>query len=150
MVDGKKDRQLVHRLVAKTFISNPDNLPIINHLDSDPTNNSVDNLEWCDYSYNNKYGYSCGNHALTEKFYESVKSPKPYLWKPVVALDKNDLSEVKRYNSVSEAANDIIDRFSHDSPFSSVKTNISTAAKDNTKTSYGFKWKYIDRVKCND
>lgn len=36
----------VHRLVAMTFIANPDNLPIINHKDLNKLNNSVDNLEW--------------------------------------------------------------------------------------------------------
>lgn len=46
----------VHRLVAKTFIPNPDNLPYINHKDEDIHNNCVDNLEWCTPEYNNNYG----------------------------------------------------------------------------------------------
>ena len=46
---------LVHRLVAETFIPNPNNYPIINHKDENPTNNCVDNLEWCTYQYNNTY-----------------------------------------------------------------------------------------------
>lgn len=46
----------VHRLVAQAFIPNPDNLPIINHKDENPSNNHVENLEWCTHQYNNCYG----------------------------------------------------------------------------------------------
>ena len=53
--DGTHKRFLVHRLVAKAFIPNPNNLPIINHKDQDGTNNFVNNLEWCDHCYNNRY-----------------------------------------------------------------------------------------------
>lgn len=53
--DGKKEGYKVHRLVCKAFISNPQNLPCINHKDEDKLNNHKDNLEWCSYSYNNSY-----------------------------------------------------------------------------------------------
>ena len=46
---------LIHRLVALTFLPNPDNLPCVNHKDEDKTNNKVDNLEWCDHKYNSNY-----------------------------------------------------------------------------------------------
>lgn len=47
---------LVHRLVAKTFIPNPNNYPIINHKDENKLNNCVENLEWCTQKYNLNYG----------------------------------------------------------------------------------------------
>ena len=54
--NGKTKRYSVHRLVALAFIPNPDNLPIINHKDENPSNNNVNNLEWCTYKYNINYG----------------------------------------------------------------------------------------------
>lgn len=53
---GKRSCNLVHRVIAKTFIDNPSNLPEVNHKDEDKANNSVENLEWCDHRYNNNYG----------------------------------------------------------------------------------------------
>ena len=44
--NGKGYKQRVHRLVAKTFIPNPENKPQVNHIDFNLKNNSIDNLEW--------------------------------------------------------------------------------------------------------
>ncbi len=54
--DKKQKMFKIHRLVAMAFLPNPDNLPCINHRDETPSNNCVDNLEWCTYQYNNTYG----------------------------------------------------------------------------------------------
>lgn len=47
---------LLHRLLALTFIPNPNNYPCINHKDENPLNCSLQNLEWCTYKYNSNYG----------------------------------------------------------------------------------------------
>lgn len=52
--------RLLHRLVASTFIPNPNMLPEVNHIDGNKHNNSVDNLEWCDRSSNMKHAYLNG------------------------------------------------------------------------------------------
>ena len=54
--NGKGNPRTIHRLVAKSFIPNPDNLPEVNHKDEDKTNNNVENLEWCTKSHNCSYG----------------------------------------------------------------------------------------------
>ena len=54
--NSKRKSFLVHRLVAQAFILNPDNLPQVNHRDENPSNDNVDNLEWCDGKYNVNYG----------------------------------------------------------------------------------------------
>lgn len=44
--NGKVTKHFVHRLVAKHFIPNEDNLPSVNHKDGDRYNNNISNLEW--------------------------------------------------------------------------------------------------------
>ena len=51
--EGWRENKRYHRLLAELFIPNPKNLPQINHIDGNKTNNDLGNLEWCDNSYNN-------------------------------------------------------------------------------------------------
>lgn len=54
-IDGKDHR--VHRLIAKAFIENPDNLPVVHHKDGCKQNNDISNLKWTTYSDNTKEYY---------------------------------------------------------------------------------------------
>lgn len=57
---GKQKRFLIHRLVAKHFINNPQNKPQVNHIDGDKSNNHTDNLEWVTAKENVRHAYEIG------------------------------------------------------------------------------------------
>lgn len=84
------NNEYVHRLVAKAFIDNPNNLNEINHKDEDKSNNRVDNLEWCTKSYNVSYSKSkiIKIYNGTETIYNSVSE----------AAIKNNISASAIYN----------------------------------------------------
>lgn len=54
--DGKRKAFKLHRLVAETYIPNPDNKPHVGHIDDNPKNNCWDNLYWTNALNNNNYG----------------------------------------------------------------------------------------------
>ena len=55
--NNKSKYYTIHRLVAKEFIPNPNNLPQVNHKDGNKLNNNINNLEWCTNSDNTQHGY---------------------------------------------------------------------------------------------
>lgn len=63
----------IHRLVAIHFIPNPDNKPFINHIDCNPSNNKVDNLEWCSHKENMEYASKLGRFNKTAEWTEKIR-----------------------------------------------------------------------------
>lgn len=63
----KKKHYTLHRLIAEAFIPKIEGENIINHIDGNKLNNSIDNLEWCTYSENNKHAYDTGLNLKGEK-----------------------------------------------------------------------------------
>ena len=120
---NKKIKHLrLHRLVAKAFIPNPDNLPEVNHKDENKQKNRADNLEWCTSKYNANYG----SMPEKRKNFNSVA---------VRSIDPESGKEVRRYNSMTEADKDMGGKnISH----------ISQCCNGKRKTCKGLKWEVID------
>ncbi len=76
----KKISKRIHRIVAETFIPNPNNYSIINHKNDIKHDNRVENLEWCNVSQNTKHTYDNGL-SKNDKGYNDSQS------KPVVMYD---------------------------------------------------------------
>lgn len=72
--NGKIFPCLVHRLIAKTFLSNDLNHPYVNHIDSNKRNNNIENLEWCTASHNFQHSVKSGRNNYVQ-INISKKSP---------------------------------------------------------------------------
>lgn len=103
--DSDKVKYLyLHRLVAEAFIPNPNNYPIVRHLDDDPTHNTDDNLAWGTQRDNMEDCRNNGNdYILTdedrERSFEKIRIP---------IISKNiKTGEEKYYKSISDAARDL-------------------------------------------
>ena len=68
------------RLVAMTFIPNPNNLPQVNHKDENKTNDCVDNLEWCSAKYNIIYGTRTDRAKNSAKLTRAELYPNGAIW----------------------------------------------------------------------
>lgn len=86
-----KQRFFRHRLVAEHFLENPNNLPEVNHIDSNINNNSVDNLEWTTRLLNERYSIEFGN--------------KQYKNKPFIVYFKNGSNKI--YKTTQSLANEL-------------------------------------------
>lgn len=123
---GKHYHCSVHRLVAQAFIPNPDELPCINHKDENPSNNNVENLEWCTYKYNSNYG------TLPQRISNRMMQNHPLA--RVVNQYALDGTLLATYPSMKEAARSI----------KTVSSDmIGRVCKGKAKTAGGYKWSYV-------
>lgn len=113
---------LVHRLLAELFVDNPNpnEYYIVNHIDGDKGNCSIDNLEWCNYSMNNKHAFDNGLKEITEyhKYRAYIDNKKLNVSdvKRIKELYENGVSQsdiAKEYNVRQCTISDIILNKSH-------------------------------------
>lgn len=112
-----KEKYLLHRLVAFAFLENPENKPLVNHIDGNKTNNCLNNLEWCTVLENNQHTINTGLKQFHKRRIGQYTLEGEF---------------IKEFNSIIDAMNE---------------TKIQSIKKvlyKKQKTAGGFIWKYLD------
>ncbi len=90
----------VHRLVAETFIPNPDNKPVVNHKDGNKKNNAASNLEWMTYSENTLHSFKNGLQKKifgNKNYITKITDQDVFKIKEFIAQGKNNKEIAKIY-----------------------------------------------------
>lgn len=109
---GNKKFKLVHRLVAEAFLSNPKNLPQVNHIDGNKLNNDVSNLEWCTNADNHRHRFD----VLGQRGTNATKLGKDHTRAIQLEVYK-DNQLIKRYDCLKDS----YDQFSHSTIRNSIR-----------------------------
>lgn len=114
-MNSKVYKYQVHRLVGIAFVPNPNNYPVINHIDGNPLNNHESNLEWCTQSHNMKHAWDTGlqsnrhanasnkNRGGSSKYVGVSWSEQRQRWCAHIRVNKKSIG-LGRYKTEEEAA----------------------------------------------
>lgn len=138
--NGKSKEYFIHRLVAEAFISNPNNLPCVDHIDTIKTNNNIKNLRWVTYKENNDNPLtkkkSIENHAdvsgSKNPFYGKYGKDFPTSKKVVQLTLEDEL--VKIWDCIIDTRKQ--------GGFSD--SCVTACCRGKQKTHRGYKWKYYN------
>lgn len=136
--NGKKKHHLVHRLVAQGFIPNPNNLPEVNHLDEDKTNNSVSNLHWCSVGFNRNFGSRNLKISLNRNTSAIGEKVRKKLGKEVIQVSNNGKT-INRFPSIRQAEKET----------GFARQAISGCCNGKYNRAYGYSWRF-ETLNSND
>ncbi len=123
---NKEKKPLVHRLVARAFIKNPENKKTVNHKKGIKIDNRFHQLEWNTQSENSLHSYSELGRVV-----KGIKGKDNSRAKAVIQYDKMG-TQLAHFDTVTEAAQSVL----------TTPTHISAACRGKYKLVRGFKWSY--------
>lgn len=117
--------KLVHRLIAETFLDNPNNYSVVNHINGNKQDNKVENLEWCNHQQNSQKAWEMGLYPKKKEKTHSTKKVK------VIQKDLQG-NIIKIWDSITEV----------NKKLKINTTQISNCIKNKKyfKTAGGYKW----------
>lgn len=130
-LNGVKQNVLIHRLVATHFLDNQNCYKVVNHIDENPSNNTVSNLEWCSQSENTKkstkfHKYYETNKVLCKtknsKYKDTNNKVKQILNGDIIKIFNNSL-EIKRFLGFDQSF-------------------ILSCCRNKRKSAYGYQWQF--------
>lgn len=102
--NGRFKDAKIHRLVATAFIPNPQKKPFINHIDNNPSNNRVDNLEWVTPKENSEHMAKQGRNKRTKEWLRKLHETQEIFKKSVKATNIKT-GETLAFSGVNETKN---------------------------------------------